>query len=202
MSHKQTGIVVLAAGAASRMGGRNKLTEKFGSSSVLESTLKHLLEAGLKDIQVVYGDAWGDQWHLSPDVLAAISKVHNPDATSGMGSSIAAGVQHLPQDTDRIMVALGDMPSIQSDTIRALLDFAAKEPANIWRTRYSGTPGHPVLFDGSWRDRLCVLDGEQGGSELMRDARAVLAYLDVEDPGVLQDIDTPQDLERLSAASG
>ena len=196
-----TEYAVLAAGSAVRMAGENKLSQSFDGSTVIGTVINNLQAAGVNQLWLVYGVRWGlDDFNLPSFVHA----LRNPNARQGMGSSIALVVNNLSPTTDHLLLALGDMPLVRAETTQALILHSAQGDAhdcdaNIWAPTYGGKRGHPVVFDKCWFKALANLNGDQGGAILFDDERAKVSYLEVDDPGILQDIDTPEDLVSLSA---
>jgi molybdenum cofactor cytidylyltransferase len=90
-------------------------------------------------------------------------------------------------------VALADMPFIQPASHRAVVA-ALRAGASLAAPQCQGRRGHPVGFDRRWRDPLSVLQGDQGGRDILSAHREQLVLCPVDDPGVLLDIDRPQDL--------
>lgn len=113
-------------------------------------------------------------------------------AARGMGSSLAAGVAAIPAGR-AIVVALADMPWIDPSTIARVAQ-ALRDGASIAAPRYRGERGHPVGFSPAHREALLVLAGDEGAHEILAAHRDALVLLDVEDPGVLRDVDRPADL--------
>jgi molybdenum cofactor cytidylyltransferase len=111
-----------------------------------------------------------------------------------MGASLAAGIQ-ASEDAEGWIVALADMPRIQIATIEAVAR-ALDGGAPIVAPYYNGQRGHPVGFGAEHRDALLSLDGDSGARALLDSQRVM--RLDVDDAGILRDIDTPEDLRALS----
>ena len=114
------------------------------------------------------------------------------DAHDGMASSLAAGIAALP-DASGYVVALADMPWIEPSTIARVAD-ALVQGASIAAPSYRGRRGHPVGFARTHRETLIALRGDEGARSLLQARRADVVLIDVDDPGVLADIDTPDDL--------
>lgn len=189
-------VVVLAAGSASRMRGVSKLGQQIGERTVVGEVVENLILAGADSLTVVYGDRWGlDDLGLPENIRV----LHNPNAKNGIGSSVALAVSNVPDGTTRLLVALGDMPQVKPDTVRLLIQESAHGDANIWAPTYQGKRGHPVIFAKCWFDELANLNNDQGGAMLFRHERAKLAFVAVDDPGILIDIDTPEDLTKIRA---
>lgn len=123
--------------------------------------------------------------------------LHAPQAQAGMGASLAAGMQALhsgPGTADAVVVALGDMPWLQASTICFLLNHAAAN--RIVAPHIAGQRGHPVIFGRDFWPALCALDGDQGARALLQE-HGYMA-IEVDDPGIVRDIDLPKDLNQDS----
>ena len=113
-------------------------------------------------------------------------------ADEGMGSSLACGVA-ATSDAAGWVVALGDMPWIAVQTIRAVAD-AISAGADIAAPSYRGTRGHPVAFGRRHYAGLTASSGDAGAKFLVERERASLTLIDVDDPAVLRDVDAPDQL--------
>jgi molybdenum cofactor cytidylyltransferase len=124
-------------------------------------------------------------------------KVVVPDhATLGMGHSLAAGactaVQLFP-DARWLVVALADMPWVKGETVQILVD-AARASDRITQPVCAGRGGHPVVFPVRYVPELSNCTGDTGARGVMQRHAADVLHLDVEDTGVLRDVDSPADL--------
>jgi molybdenum cofactor cytidylyltransferase len=116
------------------------------------------------------------------------------NAAEGMGTSLAAGVR-AAAEADGWVLALADMPFLRPETIRVIAK-AISDGAAIAAPAYRGERGHPVGFARRFLEELSALHGDSGARALLdRHPDWVTAY-EVEDPGVLRDIDKPSDLPR------
>lgn len=113
-------------------------------------------------------------------------------ADEGMGASLACGVA-AAADADAWIVALGDMPWIAPDTIAAVAR-ALEGGISIVAPAFRGERGHPVGFAGALRPALLALEGDEGARAIVRAHRAALQLIDVDDPGVIADVDRAADL--------
>lgn len=150
---------------------------------------RHLMRALPNSIAVVR-DAHGP---LSEQLRAeGIGVVVNPDAEKGMGNSLACGMRALPPATG-FVIALADMPWIAVETINGVVRML-HSGAPIAAPVYQGQRGHPVGFCHHFREELISLDGDHGARELLARHAKALQLFEVDDPGVLRDIDTSADL--------
>ena len=192
------GAVLLAAGLSRRM-GRNKLLIPFEGEMLVRRSARLLLEAGLDPILVVTGHE-AERIH---DALAGLTLrfTHNPDYEEGLASSLVQGLTALDGDAvDAALVALADMPLIRSDQIKRLV--AAYNPSEgrlICVPAYGGKQGNPILWDAGFFDEMKQLTGDRGAKPLLAAHAAEIAEIELDDPGILIDVDTPDALARLSA---
>ena len=119
------------------------------------------------------------------------------EAERGMGRSLAEGVATLSA-SDPLVVGLADMPFVTAETLRGLaaaLEDAVSDCAGaIVQPRHGGRPGNPVGFGPARIAELAACDGDRGARDVVRAAAACgkVRYLDVDDAGVLQDVDRPE----------
>jgi molybdenum cofactor cytidylyltransferase len=194
MSSQRT-VVVLAAGRSERFGaGRHKLAQPLGASSVLAQTLGRAIASHLRTV-VVTTAAFVD---VARSSVAARDVVVLPDTGSdgnaplGMGTSIAAGVRASP-DSDGWLVLPGDMPLVQATTLLAVA--RALDHHAVAYAQHGGRRGHPVGFAAELYPELTELSGDEGARRII--ARYPAFAVDVDDPGILVDIDTEDDLDAL-----
>ena len=130
---------------------------------------------------------------------AGVETVWCPDADAGLGHSLAAGVRATP-DATGWLVALADMPFIAPSSYQAVAT-ALRAGASLAACEFEGRRGHPVGFAGRWFEALSQLTGEQGAKALIDAHREQMERCPTEDPGVLWDVDRPEDLAGWSAYS-
>ena len=191
-------VIVLAAGRGARfLGADHKLVQSLGTGTVLGTTLRHVIVSGLPTV-VVTTDALAGLARRSVAArdVVVLPEVGSPDGGPlGMGYSIATGVSARP-DAAGWLVLPGDMPMVQSTTLQALARQMADHP--IVYAQYKGRRGHPVGFDAELYSELVVLTGDEGARRLV--GRYPATGIEVDDPGVLIDVDTEADLEQLRKA--
>lgn len=186
--------ILLAAGEGSRFGG-GKLLAKLGDGTPVGVRSARHLRAALDAVVAVVKP--GD------DALADMLRAEGvrvevcPDAGLGMGQSLAHAVR-ASADADGWIVALADMPLIDVATITRIAE-AVRAGALIAAPTYRGQRGHPVGFAGSLGSRLASLTGDAGARDIVRQEIARLQSIEVDDPGILADIDTPEQLNSVNA---
>jgi molybdenum cofactor cytidylyltransferase len=187
-------IVVLAAGQGSRFAGdRHKLEQPLASGSVLATTLGHALQTRLP-VVVVTTEA------LAPTVADHLARrdivvIGDEEARRGMGHSIAVGVAERASAAGWLVLP-GDMPLIRPSTLLTVA--AALEQHAIAYAQHRGRRGHPVGFGAELYSELIALSGDEGARRLI--ARYPAHACEVDDPGVLVDVDTVADLAAVRAA--
>jgi molybdenum cofactor cytidylyltransferase len=187
--------IVLAAGAATRMGGNKMLLDVDG-----QPVVRHVIEAavngGCHGSVVVYAD---------PAVKAAVEPastcVFNDEATSGMASSLRAGLRSLPGLAAGGLVMLGDQPLVGARTVEAILKSWRREGSRpAVAAAYPGVRDGarwqpPVLLDRSLWPELMRLTGDAGARQLFDQQPELLDTAPV--PGRPDDIDTPEDYAKI-----
>ena len=193
-------VVVLAAGSGSRFAGpSHKLGQSLGGSSVLGQTLRHALASHLPVI-VVTTEALAGEAQLSVasrDIVTLPSVGSASEVPLGMGYSIAAGVSARPNASGWLVLP-GDMPMVRPSSLLAVAQALEQHP--IAFAQHQGRRGHPVGFSAELYSELSVLSGDGGARRLL--ARYPAHALELDDPGVLVDIDTEADLRLVRAAQG
>lgn len=188
-------VIVLAAGTGSRFGAPgHKLTQRLGNSTVLGATLRHAIASHLP-VVVVTTDALADvaRRHVASRDVVVLPAVGTPGPQPlGMGFSIATGVAARP-DAPGWLVLPGDMPVVQSSSLVAVASALEQHP--VAYAQHRGRRGHPVGFGAELYSELVTLSGDEGARRLV--ARYPAHGIELDDPGVLVDVDTEADLERL-----
>ena len=189
MSSARGAAVVLAAGTARRYGSDKRLADVDGRPMLLR-TLQPYIER-LEHVVVVVRPDDPVRSLLPQSVRTVIAE----DAKLGMGHSLAAAVRNVTEYA-WLLVGLGDMPWITTNTITAIANCIDELSYAIVRPTYQGTPGHPVAFTNDFYRELSLLQGDEGARKLLRRESERLVELGVSDAGVLRDIDRPAQLNR------
>ncbi|MGB1108989.1 MAG: nucleotidyltransferase family protein [Gammaproteobacteria bacterium] len=181
--------ILLAAGNSQRFGA-DKLMEKLGNGErVGIASGQKLISALPRSIAVVRSD---DSALASMLRLLGFEIIQPPTGNPGMGDSLAAAVRSST-GADGWLVCLADMPWIQFQTLCSVINGLA-EGADICAPRFDNKRGHPVGFNACFGDRLASLSGDVGAKGIIDDHPEQLREIDVNDAGIIRDIDTPQDL--------
>jgi molybdenum cofactor cytidylyltransferase len=195
---QQPTVIVLAAGLGSRYTGAGHKLEQLlsepgsgsGAAAVLSLTLRSAVESGLPLLVVTTAElaplAYADV--PSRDVLLVPKAA--PPRGRGMGDSIAAGVS-ARADSPGWLLLPADMPRVKPSTLQAVAQ--ALQGHAVAFAQHQGRRGHPVAFSPELYSELAALTGDEGARRLV--ARYPSFAVEVDDPGVLIDIDTSEDLD-------
>lgn len=187
--------LVLAAGFSSRM-GRNKMLLPFADSTVIESTAQAFLKSDLNGVAVVLGN----EKEKIQQILAPypIQFIENCRFAQGMSTSLREGIKCLMNDPelDGVMISPGDMPFMKQETINFILEKFQETSYPIIIPQYQGKKGHPVLFARSLFPQLMEISGDMGARDVVRQNFKQCLLLEVNDPGILIDIDSPEEYAR------
>lgn len=185
------GIVILAAGAASRM-GKPKQLGKLCGVSLLRRCARTALATSRRPIHVVLGANAGA---LKPEIAdLEVTPLINPDWVRGIGTSIRVGVAAAAQ-CDAVVLLLCDQPLVTAGDIEQLVSERAKSGKPIAAAAYAGTLGTPAVFAAGLFGELLALSDEQGGKFVIQRHAAQVQPISI--PQAAVDIDTEADFQRL-----
>jgi molybdenum cofactor cytidylyltransferase len=184
-----TGIL-LAAGTSSRFGSDKLLHPMKDGLPMVLVTARHLRAVCEQAVAVVRP---GSDRLASLLADAGCEVVVNPEAGRGMGQSLAVGVRTAPRAQGWV-VALADMPFIAVSTYRRVAD-ALRGGSSIAAPCHNGHRGHPVGFARHWFEHLSRLEGDEGARAILAAFPGDLRLCEVEDEGILRDVDRRADLE-------
>lgn len=190
--------IIPAAGLSRRMGTLKPLLQLAG-----KPLIAHVLDAltaatTISPIIVVTG-------HQREPLSAAVAGrdvvlVHNEAYAEGeMLSSIQTGLRALPSAAsgiDAVMIALCDQPLVRSQTITQLVTAWSERRPRVLLPRFNGKHGHPIVLSAGGIEEIQSLDGKRGATLKDYTSRHERLDLEVDDPAVLHDIDTPEDFQK------
>ena len=179
-------ILLLAAGASSRMKGRDKRLEEVEGQPLLRLMARRALKSGVP-VRVVLGPGQDARRAALEGLEVTITEAEGSD---GMAASIRAGVAGL---CGPVLILLADMPEITAGDIYLMVSLHAQAPTAILRaaTR-DGRPGHPVLFPADLLPDLARLSGDEGARAVLKREDARVHLLPLKDDRAAVDLDTPE----------
>ncbi|MDB9968274.1 nucleotidyltransferase family protein [Gammaproteobacteria bacterium] len=184
---KTVGAIVLAAGFSSRFGSSKLLAELSSGKTVFQQTVERVAEAFPERFVIT-----------RPKMVAALQELAEgtsilsfEHADQGMGATLAFAAQQIG-DWDGCVVCLGDMPFIETATYRRIAELVTT--GSIVTPTFDSKMGNPVAFGKNLYTDLEALTGDSGGKKLTSMYPQSVRELQVSDPGILHDIDTPEEL--------
>jgi len=180
--------VLLAAGRGERFGSHKLLARLPHGTAIGIAAARNLIDV-LPDCVAVLRP--GDEILASLLAAEGLRIVVNPNADDGMGTSLACGV--AAAEADGWVIALADMPAIRPTTIQAVAE-AIAAGAPLAAPVFHGERGHPIGFARRFHAALAALKGDRGGRDILAQHANELHLIEVDDPGVLVDIDREDDI--------
>ena len=191
--------ILTAAGESTRM-GRPKPLLPWHGVTLLEYQIRTLTDAGVAQVVVVLGH--------QAELFAPYAKgpgvrsVVNPQYRLGKTTSIKAGLQSIAPDADGILLLAVDQPRTK-EIISTLIRAHLESDALIISPRYQGHGGHPLIFSFSLKEELERISEErQGLREVFQAHRGHISEVELDDPLVRLDINTPEDYEAAKSQYG
>ncbi len=184
-------ILILAAGASSRMRGGDKLLEQVQGQPLLRLQALRALATG-EPVFVAQGPGDTERAKVIADLDVTILTA--PDAAEGMSATMRNAVAQLPS-ADAFMMVLGDLVAIETRHLNAMIQARGAHPGHlIWRgATLDRKPGHPIIFDQSLTQEFAKLQGDGGGEALVK-PRKDQTYLVPFGGNVARlDLDSPED---------
>ncbi|MFT7247166.1 MAG: molybdenum cofactor cytidylyltransferase [Candidatus Azotimanducaceae bacterium] len=191
------GAIILAAGSSRRFGNDKRRSALPSGQILLEESI-HKAASVIDEVIVVlrFGDKEFAK-ELEQRIKGEGIKYYcAPDSAKGMGHSLANSISRV-KDWGAALVFLGDMPFVQAETVESLLaeyEFRKKDVAPIIIPVRHGRRGHPVLFAKQYFEEIAAIEGDHGAKIVIDAHPGQVFEVEVEDPGVIRDIDTPEDL--------
>ena len=190
--------VLLAAGMSQRMGDANKLLLEIDGSPMVRKTARNILDSGVGELVAVLG-------HHRQAVADALSTlpcrtVDNPQYQDGRMTSVHAGLAAVSPDAKAVMICLADQPLLAAADYRAFLLAAMAVPAGkIAVPTVNGERGNPILLPANLKDEVLEQDLKFGPRNLIRDNPDLVAWVEMQSPYFVRDIDTPEAYQTLTA---
>jgi len=188
--------ILLAGGASTRMGRPKGLLEYRGVP-FLRAVATALLTGGVEELVAVLNP----EVPRLPGVLPADTRVRwvaAPLTAAGQLASLRTGLHALSPASEATLVALVDQPAVRPETVAALIQAFREMGAPLLIPICEGRRGHPVCFARALYPELLEAPEQEGARAVIRRHRALLREVVVDDPGIHQDVDSPEDLARLA----
>ena len=189
-------IVILAAGASSRMRGRDKLFESVGGKPILTRLVQ--FAQGCGDVYVTLPHPDHPRHNLLTDTRAL--PIYVPDAADGMSASIKRACAAVSETSATgMMILTGDLPDLtEAHFAQICAEWAKDETRYVQAKDRDGKPGHPVIIPKSGWDDIETLQGDIGLRKILREKR--IEYVSFQDYGPTLDLDTPEAWDNWRAA--
>lgn len=198
----QVSAVVLAAGESARMGETKQLL-RVGGRTILERTLECVRNSDAAETILVLGHAAETiRRELPQSLLGGVTVVMNPAYKQGMASSLREGLSAVGGDARAALIMLSDQPFVRGDTINRIIERYCASEAEIVIPYYKGRRGNPVLLGRPVFQEAMSLQGDTGCRAIFGSHTDRTLVLNVDDAGILLDIDDRQDYERLRGLCG
>ena len=199
MSDKNLYAVVLAGGSASRFGSTKQVALIGDRPMVAYAVANAETLCGPRTL-LVTGDAWGAVVNAAG--LQQGFYVVNSRFTTGLSSSIAAGIRSVRGQADAVLLLLADQPLVTRAHLEKLMAAWQQSPRSIVASAYANTLGPPVIFPARFFDELMATSGDKGARSVLDAHRNAVIELIFEDAAI--DVDTPADLAKIQpdTASG
>ncbi len=188
---------MLAAGGSRRFGADKRQAQLASGNTLIRQSIDNTLQAFTEVLVVLrYDDRAFEQTLQRSINNPRLRTFRAPESALGMGRSLANAVGQLADDVDAAFIFLADMPHIQPATLEQLqLAFTENQAQTpIVLPVHAGRYGHPAGFDKAYFPEMTHLKGDHGARPIIDSHQARVIEVLVQDPGVLQDIDTPEDL--------
>lgn len=175
--------------------GQPKMLLPWGDVTVLEQVISVFMKAGLEDILVITGGA-RNQVESLLERYPVRSFYNEEYATGEMLSSLQCGIRALPSEAQAMLIGLGDQPQVQERSVRMVCDAFWETKSRIIIPSFQMKRGHPWLLARPLWKELSDLCPPQSPRDFLNRHAKLIHYVTVTDPGILADLDTPQDYQQ------
>ena len=185
---QNTCALVLAAGFSKRYGSDKRFS---GQELLILRTLKNICKT-FDSIYLVH--RYEDKKLISLLENINIALIQAPSIDISLGTSISVGIRQIKKSAimyESCAIFLADMPNIKKKTITALQNIQKKNL--IVRAKYENIVGHPVFFGNNFFEELCKIKNQEGANQVIKENKLSYKILNVDDIGVIEDIDYPHE---------
>jgi molybdenum cofactor cytidylyltransferase len=201
-NHPPLGVVILGAGASSRM-GRPKLLLPWRGTTIVGQIVSQWRELGAAQIAIVHRAKDAALFaELDRLDFPAQDRIENPQPERGMFSSIvcAANWRGWQKEISSWAIVLGDQPHLRTETLRGLLEFSAQNPDTVCQPQFDGRERHPVILPHKVFVELKT-SGADSLKDFLKSASCSKVQFVTNDSSLALDLDTPEDYQRAQAAN-
>jgi len=192
--------LILAAGESSRM-RTDKALLAYRGRTFLETIILNLRHAGIEKIAVALGHH-AEEIQRAVD-LTGVQAILNRDYRRGQTSSLQAGLAALQEfSPEAVILCLVDHPAVSTEVIRKLRERFEQVRAPVVIPTCQGQHGHPVVIGRELFPELLALGPDEGANTVVRRYRDAAQFVEVDDRGILLDVDDPETYKRLDLAAG
>ena len=191
----KTVAIVLAAGAGTRMGGRPKALLTVDQQTFIGRVVDTARRSGLGGVIVVLGHGADEVEHALGDA-SDVTIVLNPEPARGQLSSLKVGLREAGE-CDGALAWPVDHPLVRPATLQQVIAAAGQHPGKAIVPRFEGRGGHPTFFPRTLFAALLALPDDAGARGLFERHPEAVVRIDVDDPGVRHDVDTPEDYAKI-----
>ncbi|NIX77278.1 nucleotidyltransferase family protein [Microvirga terricola] len=187
--------LILAAGQGSRFGTEPKLLAHFRGKPLIRHVVEAVMGSSARPVIVVTGYRAREVERTVSGLEVGI--VRNPSFSEGLSTSLKTGFAALPPEVQGVIILLGDMPLITTGLINVLIAAWSEERPYALVPTFNGRRGNPVVLSREIGMMVGSLSGDTGASLILRGRSDVLEW-PVDDPAILEDIDTPDMLQEAA----
>ncbi len=183
--------IILAAGESKRM-GQPKMLLPWGETTVLQQVISTFQRGGVEDILVVTGGAH----RYVADIVNKSGARHkfNKEYSNGeMLLSIQCGVASMATRAQATLIGLGDQPQVREGTVRLICETFRSRTSKLVVPSFQMRRGHPWLVERSLWDELLEMRQPQSPRDFLNHHADDIQYVEVDNPSILADLDTPED---------
>ena len=182
--------IILAAGQSRRM-GQPKMLLPWGETTVLGQVICTFKSAGIEDILVITG---GVREQVEALVGNSAQTIFNPNYAEGeMLSSVQVGLGRAKAEAEAVLIGLGDQPQVRARSVQLVVEAYTKSEASLVIPSYRVRRGHPWLVARQYWDEIQRMRPIESLRDFLNDHTNDIHYVEVDDPGILKDLDTPDD---------
>lgn len=187
--------IVLAAGESKRM-GQPKMLLPWGETTVLGQVISVLRSAGVEDVVVVTG-GYREQVEAEATRFGARVVFNAEYARNEMLSSIQCGLASLKAEAEAALLCLGDQPQVRVGTVRRVVEAFRASGSRLVVPSHQMRRGHPWLVAHSLWEEILTLRPPHSPRDFLNAHAAGIEYVEIDDPSILQDLDTPEDYRKF-----